>query len=96
MRLQTDTRFEQTKIKDLNDKITLTCSQQMFVVGNHFLPNKKLKKIKIKKRTSKVKLLSDQSKSKIIAATIIKRSADNMNNVISEKYGISPNNIETK
>ena len=28
--------------------------------------------------------------------TIIKRSAYNMNKVISEKYGISPNDIETK
>ena len=46
MRLQTDTKFEQTKIKYLNDKITLTCSRQMFVVGNHFLPNKKLKNLK--------------------------------------------------
>lgn len=46
MRLQTDTKFEQTKIKDLNEKITLTCSRQMFVVGNHFLPNKKLKNLK--------------------------------------------------
>ena len=50
----------------------------------------------LKKRISKIKLLSDQSKSKITAATIIKRSADNMNTVISKKYGISPNNIETK
>ena len=50
----------------------------------------------LKKRISKIKEISDQSKSKITITIIIKRSADNMNNIIHKKYGISPNDIETK
>lgn len=36
----------------------------------------------------------DKIKAKILAVTIIKQSAENMNAVKSEKYGISPNDIE--
>ena len=50
----------------------------------------------LEKWISKTKLLSDQSRSKITSMIIIKHSADNMGNVISKKYGISPNDTETK
>ena len=40
----------------------------------------------LKKRISKLKTISDQSKSKIPPTTRIKRSAENMNDVKSEKY----------
>ena len=36
----------------------------------------------------------DKIKAKILAVTIIKQSAENMNAAKSEKYGISPNDIE--
>ena len=48
------------------------------------------------KRLSKIKEIFNQSKSKKAAATMIKLFADNINKVISEKYGIMPKNIETK
>ena len=37
--------------------------------------------------------ISDQSKAKVTATTIIKRSGNNMNNVISEIYRISQKDI---
>ena len=40
--------------------------------------------------------MSDEQKAKIPLVTIIKQSAENMNNVENEKYGISSNVIEEK
>ena len=40
--------------------------------------------------------MSDEQKAKIPLVTIIKQSAENMNNVKNEKYGISSNVIEEK
>ena len=94
IRLHTDNEFQQTKIKDLKGKYNVT----MFTIDvwgrKAFVSEQKIRELK--KRISKMKEIFDQSKSKIIAATIIKRSAHNMNNVIREKYGQLPNNIETK
>ena len=50
----------------------------------------------LKSRISKLKAISDKKKAKIPAVTIVKQSAENMNNVKSEKYGISPNVIKEK
>ena len=48
----------------------------------------------LKSKISKVKTMSDKSKAKISAVTIIKQSDESLNNVKSEKYGITPNDIE--
>ena len=50
--------------------------------------------MKLKSRIAKLKGISDKIKAKISPATIIKQSAENMNNVKSKKYGISPNGNE--
>ena len=48
----------------------------------------------LENRISKIKPISDQNKTKISPTTIIKRSKENINNVISEKYRFAPNEIK--
>ena len=62
--------------------------------GKAFAAEQKIKELK--KRISKVKTISDQSKAKISLARIINHSAENMKNVKSEKYKLTPNEIEKK
>ena len=62
--------------------------------GKVFAAEQKIKELK--KRISKVKTISDQGKAKISVVRIIKHSAENMKNVKSEKYKLTPNEIEKK
>ena len=45
---------------------------------------------------AKLKAISNKNKAKIPPITIIRQSTENMNNVKSKKYSISPNGIEQK
>ena len=62
--------------------------------GKAFAAEQKIRELK--SRISKLKAISDKKNAKIPAVTIVKQSAENMNNVKSEKYGISPNVIKEK
>ena len=62
--------------------------------GKAFAAEQKIRELK--SRIWKLKTILDKAKAKIPAVTIIKQSAENMNNVKGEKYGISPNDIEKK
>ena len=84
-RLQTDYEFQQFKIKDLNDKYNVP----MFTTNLH--GGKELKK-----RILKVKPKSAQNKAKLSPTTIIKPSAEKMNNVKSGKYKLTQNKTEKK
>ena len=87
----TNNEFQRTKMKDLNDKYNVTMFTN--VQGEKaFAAEQKIRELK--KRVSKIKVISVQTKAKISPTTIIKRSADNMINVVSEKYGLTPNDIE--
>ena len=94
MRLQTDNEFQQVKIKDLNHKYNVTMFTTNVRGGKAFAAEQKIRELK--KRISKVKTISDQNKEKISPTIIIKYSAENMNNVKSEKYNLTPNEIEKK
>ena len=61
---------------------------------NVFAAEQKIRELK--NRILKLRAISEKQKAKIQAVTIIKQSAENMNNVKSEKYGISPNAVEEK
>ena len=50
----------------------------------------------LKTRISMKKAISDKNKAKIPPKYIIKQSVENMNNVRSEKYNISPNEIKKR
>ena len=62
--------------------------------GKAFAAGQKIRELN--SRISKLRTISDKQKAKIPAVTIIKQSTENMNNVKSEKYSISPNVIEEK
>ena len=60
--------------------------------GKAFAVEQKIRELE--NRISKIKPISDQNKTKISPTTIIKRSKENINNVISEKYKFAPNEIK--
>ena len=62
--------------------------------GKAFATEQKIRELK--SRISKPKAISDKKKAKIPAVTTVKQSAENMNNVKSQKYGISSNFIKEK
>ena len=62
--------------------------------GKAFATQQKIKELK--SRIAKIKAISNKSKAKIPPTTIIKQFAQNMNDEKSEKYGLSPNDIEKK
>ena len=62
--------------------------------GKAFAAGQKIRELN--SRISKLRTISDKQKAKMPAVTIIKQSTENMNNVKSEKYSISPNVIEEK
>ena len=93
-RLQVDNEFQQVKIKDLNDRYNVMMFTTNLSGGKAFAAEPKIRKLK--SRTSKLKAISDKTKVKIPLVTIVKQSADNMNDVKSEKHIISPDDIEKK
>ena len=93
-RLQVDNEFQQIKIKDLNDKYNFAMFTTSVIGGKAFAAEQKIRELT--SRISKVKTILDKNKAKILAVTIIKQSAENMNDAKSKKYGISPNDIEKK
>ena len=92
--LQVDNEFQQVKKEDLNDKFNVTIFTTSLSGGKAFAAEQKIRELK--SRISTLRGISDKQKAKIPAVTIIKQSAENMNNVKSEKYGISSNVIEEK
>ena len=82
-RLQVDSEFQQVKIKDLNDKFNVTMFTTSLRGGKAFAAEQKIRELK--SRISKLKAICDQKNAKIPAVTIVKQSAENMNNVKSEK-----------
>ena len=68
------------------------CSQQNVQGGKAFAAEQKIRELK--NRILKIKAILDQNKTKISPTTITKRSAENMNNIIIEKYKLTPNEIE--
>ena len=93
-RLQVDNEFQQIKIKDLNDRYNFAMFTTSLIGGKAFAAEQKIRELT--SRISKVKTILDKNKAKILAVTIIKTFAENMNDAKSKKYGISPNDIEKK
>ena len=85
MWLQADNEFQQVKIKDLNDKYNVEMFSTSVRRGKAFAAEQKIRELK--SRVVKLSAL----KTEVPPTTIILQSAENMNNVKSEKYGITPN-----
>ena len=94
MRLQVDNEFQQVKIKNIDDNYNVTMFTTSIRDGKAFAAEQKIRELK--SRIAKLKAISDKNKAKIPPTTIIRQSAENMNSVKSEKYGISLNDVEKK
>lgn len=90
MRLQVENEFQQVKIKDLNVTVFMTNIRG----GKAFAAEQNIRELKT--RISMLKAISDKNKAKIPPKYIIKQSVENMDNVRSEKYNISPNEIKKR
>ena len=90
MRLQGGNEFQQVKIKDLNDKLNVKMFTTAVRGGKAFAAEQKIRELM--SRSAKLSVL----KIKVAPTMTILSSAENMNNVVNEKYGISPNDIEKK
>ena len=78
------------KIKDLNDQNNVEMFATSIRGGKAFAAEQKIRELKT--RISKL----NAQKLKISPKKVILNSAANMNNVQSEKYGLSPEEIEEK
>ena len=94
MRLQVDNEFQQVKVQYLNDKFNVTMFTTSVRGGKVFAAEQNIRELKAK--VSKIKAISNEQKAKVSAATIIQKSAENMNAMNSQKYGISPDEVEEK
>ena len=68
MHLPVDNKFQQVKIKDLNDKFNLTMITASIRGGKAFAAKQKIRELK--SRIAKVKAISDKSRAKILRTTI--------------------------
>ena len=90
MRLQVDNEFQQVKIKDLNDDDNVELFTSSVRGAKAFPAEQKIRKLK-----TRIAKLNAQ-KLKITPTKIIQNSVLNMNTRKSEKYGLSPEEIERR
>ena len=90
MRLRVDNEFQQVKVKDLNDENNVEMFTSAVRGGKAFAAEKKMRELK-----TRISRLSVQ-KLKITPTKIILNSAQNMNIMKSEKYGLSLEEIEKR
>ena len=90
MRLQVDNEFQQVKIKDLNNENNVEVFTSSVRGGKAFAAEQNIRELKT--RIAKLNV----QKLKITPTKMIQNSALNMNNMKSEKYGLSPEEIETR
>ena len=88
MKLQVNNEFQQVKIKDLNVQNNVEMFTTSVRGEKAFAAEQKIRELKI--RISKL----NAQKLKISPKKIILNSVANMNNVQSEKYGLSPEESE--
>ena len=89
MRLQVDNEFEQLKIQNLNNQNNVEMFTTSIRREKVSTAEEKIRELKTRAAKLKVQKLKSPT-------TIILKSAANMNDVMSEKYGLSPEEIETR
>ena len=94
MRLQTDQEFQQNEIKKLNVKYNVEMFSTRIRGGKAFAAEQKIRELK--KVIFKTKRTYKLSKKRINSKKIIQKAVKNLNKTNSEKYGLSPENIEKK
>ena len=91
MRIQVDNEFQQVKVKDLNDQNNVEMFTSSVRGRKVFAAEQKIRELKSRIATLSV-LKMKVTPTKIIQKYI--NSSENMNRVLNEKYGLSPNEIE--
>ena len=94
MRLQTDQEFQQNEIKKLNVKYNVEMFSTRIRGGKAFAAEQKIRELK--KVIFKTKRTYKLSKKRINSKKIIQKAVENLNKTNSEKYELSPENIEKK
>ena len=89
MRLQVDNEFQQVKIHDLNNQNNVEMFTTSIREDKAFAAEQKIRELKT--RVAKLNI----QKLKILPTKIMLKSGANMNNVLKEEYGLSPEEIET-
>ena len=90
MRLQVDNEFRQGKIHDLNDQNNVEIFTTLIRGGKVFVAEQKTRELKT--RVAKLNI----QKLNFSPTKIILKPAANLNNVISKKCGLSPEEIEIR
>ena len=90
MRLQVDSKIQQIKKHDLNNQNNVEMFTTSIRGGKMFAAGQKIRELKT--RVGKLNI----QKLKISPTKIILKSAANMNNALSEKYGLSSKETETR
>ena len=90
MSLEVDNEFQQIKIHDLNNQNNVEMFTTFICSGKAFAAEERIRELK-----TRVAKLNIQNL-KILLTKIILNSAENINSVASEKYALSPNEIEKR
>ena len=90
MRLQVDSKIQQIKKHDLNNQNNVEMFTTSIRGGKMFAAGQKIRELKT--RVAKLNI----QKLKISPTKIILKSAANMNNALSEKYGLSSKETEAR
>ena len=95
MRLQTDLEFLENQIKKLNKKYNINMFSTKLRGGKAFATEQKIREFK--KLLFKSKRLHKATKTgRLDPRKLIRNAVHNMNNVNSQKYGVSPETVERK
>ena len=90
MRLQVDNEFQQVQMKDLNDENNVDMFMSSVRGGKAFAAEQKIRELK-----TSISKLNAQNLT-ISSSKIIQNSTLNMNLMKSVKYGLSPEEIESR
>ena len=94
-RLQTDLKFKQKKIYELNKECNVEMFSSAVRGGKAFASEQKLRELK--KRLSRLLVLQKNSKMKLKSPnTFIQKAVENMNFIPTTKYRTEPDKIEQK
>ena len=95
IRLQTDLEFQQNEIKKINKKYNVEMFSTKIRGGKAFIAEQKIRELKKILLKSK-RLHKTTSTERFDPKKTIARTVNNLNRTISEKYGISPEEVEKK
>ena len=95
MRFQTDLEFRRNEIKKLNKKYTIEMFSGRVRRGKAYTAEQKIREFKKRFFRSK-RLHKATSTKRFESRKLIRKAAENMNSINSQKHGYAPNAIEEK